>query len=207
MFTGRFFQSSPFQELIADCQDGYNTDNVIMADFPQGGARSGSNYGDRIPYLRGEWVQWELHYRPNTTAGGIADNNGFLRRYRNGVLVKTWENANLNGTQNMRTGVGVEVGGVYTAINWAQDPYGLTGPVNDNCANWPGYYVAWPYPNAEGARVTDLASPLCANQFPPDGHGHYFYRYLDDIIVMKKTSDAVTPSFSGISISGGVRIQ
>jgi hypothetical protein len=135
----------------------------------------GQNYRT---YPVGQWVQWEVHFRPNTwTTGGVPNDDGLLRVYMNGTVWVDFENYNFNGNRSMND-LYLAIGGVYTQLIWSkQDPAVVGGSacnfpsecgnVSDGCRN----FMGWPVP---------FDNPRCGPTHPS------FNRYMDDVIVMKK---------------------
>lgn len=183
-FEKRNQDSSLAMQVVFDISGGFNTTNggVWQINEGEGEGAGGfweSNYGPTIAWGQGTWVQWEVHFRPNTV--GVA--NGFFRVYKNGSLVFNVENKMFNGyTDFQNGGVQVEVGGVYTKHIWYTDY-----PTNTVCATSYGDGVGY-------ERELNWNNPCaCPNQCPPTGYVPIFYRYFDDIIVMKTTGDTQPP--------------
>lgn len=124
-------------------------------------------YGPYMTIPTGRWVQREIWHRPNTPN----NSDGFIRFYEDGHLVQSRENANTNGPVDMRAGSWFMVGGVYTVHVWRLP--------DGSCSDYPG----------EGSgydRETNWDACACPNQCPPDGKIPKFYRFIDDIIIMKR---------------------
>jgi hypothetical protein len=129
---------------------------------------------DTVP--TGSWVQWEVHYRQNTSG----NSNGFARVYKNGVLYTSVENANLNNTVEMAN-FNLLIGGTYTKLVWMTDYPTCTqcgtyiGDGTDACT----LYKEW---NGQS-----FANPRCGPA------SESFNRYFDDIIVMKYGGEPIEP--------------
>jgi len=116
----------------------------------------------------GSWTQWEIHYRPSSSGSS----NGFLRVYKNGNLIESAENKNINNQVDM-SNMSINIGGVYTKLTWLLS--------SGACATEFGGGTD------SGPRVGSFSSICpCPNQCPPSGYVPIFKRYLDDVIVMKK---------------------
>lgn len=177
-----FAVANPFQELVlvwlwAEDSSGTPAFNGVRA--PLYAVSQGNQYGrfagstTTVPV--GAWVQWEIHYRPNTPG----NSNGFVRIYQNGTLRKASENVNINGTVDM-SNMFVQAGGYYTKLVWMTDS--PTCSVPSGCSTAPGkgtdYCTA-----AKGWSNQKFSAPVCAPIDPPLSS---FKRYLDDIILIKK---------------------
>ena len=147
----------------------FNGTKATLYVLPQG-VRSARLAAKTATVPKGSWVQWEIHYRPNTS--GNAD--GFARVYKNGTLFTHTENANINSTINMNNAA-IQVGGVYTKLLWMKDYPACSicskapGDGNDLCRKVRGYQ--------------QFGNPYCA---PTDPALPSFKRFFDDIIVLKK---------------------
>ena len=142
----------------------------------------------------GQWIQWEIHYRPNTSTGGVPNNDGFMRVYMTpsvtvGVhtagVTETWMNVNnfnMNGTQDMNN-LYLYLGGTATRLVWSQQDPNVVGSsacvfpaqcgsVSDACRNYTGLPILF-------------ASPACGPAQPS------FNRYIDDVLLM--TTGGTTP--------------
>jgi hypothetical protein len=172
-----------FQEVIGDFMfSGINKPTGMLQVVPQGPVVE--NYGPfeagTMTYPRGQWVQWEIHYRQNTVTNGKANSDGFYRIFLNGILVRNIVNTRLNGFD--MSDMTVQVGGDYTKLVWTyKDPASagasacdvpsqcdLNGFGSDGCRN----YMGW--------ENLPFSNPKCGSSLPS------FKRYIDDIIVMKK---------------------
>ena len=175
-FLAKFSVSGPtYQEVLADWfwaeKSGslaYNGTEATLYVLPQG-SRSARLAGKTATIPKGSWVQWEMHYRPNT--GG--NSNGFYRIYRNGVLYTSVENANLNASVSMADCL-VQVGGVYTRLVWMTDY-----PNCSSCSSAPGEGTDY-CTGYKGWVGQSFSSPVCG---PSQAS---FKRYFDDIIVLKR---------------------
>jgi hypothetical protein len=139
---------------------------IVPQSAAGGGAENrfgGKNYA--VP--KGAWVQWEIHFRPNTSG----NNNGFMRIYKDGYLWESAEGKDLNGRVDM-TDMSILIGGVYTKLTWVMS--------DRSCSN------AFPEGTDDGPRVTNFSSCPCPNQCPPNGAVPAFNRYFDDILIIKK---------------------
>jgi len=179
LFNDEFFLArfkspgSTFQEVIADWYwaPGFNKPNATLYIVPQGqrDARVAEK-SDTVP--KGQWFQWEVHYRPNSAG----NSDGFFRIYKNGSLYVSAENANLNGKVSMSNGE-LQVGGVYTKLVWMTDYPTCTscssspGTGSDLCTNYKGWWGQ------------SFSNPKCNPTDPPLPS---FKRFIDDIILIKK---------------------
>jgi len=174
------------QDIVVDWmwagpeQPGPNFNEQISTLFivPQG-SRTKRLAGQMATVPVGQWVQWEIHYRPSTI--GLENNDGFFRVYKNGSLFVSAENVNINGEASMANTM-VQAGGFYTKIVWMTDyptcsiPSGCSprpGVGNDLCVAKMGWWGQ------------SFSSPKCAPKDPPLPS---FKRFIDDVIVMKKTA-------------------
>jgi len=168
------------QEIILDWMwpGGFNKPYSSLWIVPQGvrSKRFGPK-GGTVP--KGAWHQWEIHYRPNTTTGGVANSNGFYRVYLDGTLYLSTENANLNGTADM-SNMGIRAGGLYTKAVWMTDY--PTCSVPSGCGTAPGNGTDL-CTNPKGWASQSFANPICNPIDPPLPS---FKRRIDDIILMKK---------------------
>lgn len=177
-FEKRNPDGSLAMQVVFDITGGFNAvdGGIWLINEGAGEGKGGywnSYYGPKIPWGQGSWVQWEVWFRPNTV--NVAD--GFMRVYQNGILKYNKENAMFNGKTDFKNGgVKAEVGGVYTKHIWYMD-----NPTNSVCST-KSYGSGTGY-----ARETNWSNPCsCQNQCPPTGYVPKFYRYFDDIIVMKR---------------------
>lgn len=124
----------------------------------------------------GSWVQWEIHYKPNSNVGdpyNDRDSDGFLRVYKDGALWESAESKSLNANVDM-SNMSISIGGVYTKLTWLLS--------DQSCAAYFGSGTD------SGPRVSNFNSPCyCTNQCPPSGYVPIFKRYFDDVIIMKLT--------------------
>jgi len=136
------------------------------ADESVGETRRFGGTGYTVP--TGAWVQWEVHYRPNSTG----NSDGFMRIYKDGTLWQGIEDRSFNYLVDM-SNMSINIGGVYTKLTWLLS--------NGSCSSSFGSGTD------SGPRVTSFSSPCyCTNQCPPDGKVPIFKRYFDDIIILKK---------------------
>jgi len=195
LFNDEFFLARWFndvQEVVVDWFWAYNGNESLSFNGTKAGLYTVSQgtisqgaVSDRWMHYRGlvpigSWVQWELHYRPNTPR----NSDGFMRIYKDGYLFGTMgvENVNLNGTVEMNN-ADMQIGGVYSKGTWMTDfptcspPNGCSsqpGEGNDLCTNQVGT------PKWLG---NSFADPVCNPIDPPLPS---FKRYFDDIIIMKR---------------------
>lgn len=178
-FLARFSRQNPFHEVILDWywakndagSPSFNGTKATLYAVPQG-VKFGNVAGKTVTVPKGAWVQWEIHYRPNTSGSS----NGFIRVYKDGYLFTSAENVNLNGTVGMEN-MSVQVGGLYTKLVWMMD-----SPACTVCSTAPGKGTDY----CTGAMKwtgQPFSSPHCAPTDPPLPS---FKRYIDDIILMKK---------------------
>lgn len=181
-WVGRFGAAgSTFQEIIIDWlwaknasgNPSYNGPRATLYAIPQGQrSRLIAAHSDYVP--KGSWVQWEVHYRPNTPADPNSDaGDGFIRIYKNGSLYTSAENVNLNGKIDM-TNMSVQAGGLYNRDTWYRDY-----PTCSVQAPAPGTGTDY-CTNPRGWDSLPFSSTIPGPALPS------FKRYLDDIIVMKK---------------------
>jgi hypothetical protein len=186
-FLARFSRSDPFHEVILDWywarndagSPAFNGTKATLYAVPQG-VRFGNVAGKTATVPKGAWVQWEIHYRPNSP--GVAD--GFIRVYKDGTLFTSAANVNLNGTSAMSGVTAIQIAGVYTKLTWATtSPPNCPAPIS--CSSAPGIGTdlcyTQVYKNTLGAN--SFADPLCS---PKDPAIPSFKRFIDDIIVLKK---------------------
>lgn len=134
----------------------------------------------------GQWQQWEIHIRPGTPGQA----NGFFRIYLNGLLYFSRENALILGSGRTFNNGRILAGGYYTKIVWMKD--------YPTCSIPTGCVTASERTNFQGpGNLTDqcvelkgwagqlFSAPKCAPEDPPLPN---FKRYIDDVIVLKKTS-------------------
>lgn len=199
-FLARFYKentSGLVHEVIVewfwarDSIGGSNAFNGPVAEMvvnPQG-KRYGL-VGNKLAVVpSGAWVQWEIHYRPNTSTGGVANADGFIKIYKNGDLFTSASNVNLNGAEVMSGFTKIQITGVYTKLTWSTTKPVIDGgtgcPVPIPCSSRPGVggdrCYTTTYKNTLGAN--QFSNPLCNPTDPPLPT---FRRWLDDIIVMKK---------------------
>jgi hypothetical protein len=194
LFTDEFYiadwmkrapDDSLAQELIIDyiwCSQNAPTNSTCKLDIQAGGNVGYSligtynlNTGIRVIPL-GEWVQWEIHYRPNTSG----NSNGFMRVYmtpQSTGITDTWMDysGNLNGTQSMNN-LYLYIGGTITRLEWSKrDP----NVVGSGACNFPSEcgYVSDGCRNFAGLPVL-FSNPACGPSQPS------FNRYIDDVILM-----------------------
>ena len=163
------------QEVVLDWfwSTQFNDTQALLAIVPQG-TYYGSQYGEYQTVPVGQWVQWEIHYRPDT--GGSS--NGFYRVYKNGALLVE-KNGTLNGGVDM-TDTMVQIGGVYTKNVWMTDYptcetcSGALGSGTDECTNY-------------------MFSGRAFDDQPCPPNVPAFSRSFDDIIVMKTGGSSGDP--------------
>jgi len=181
LHTIRFSKRNPdgteAMQVVFDIYGGFNKVNGGVWFINEGiGEGAGgywkSFYGPSFAWGQGTWVQWEIWFKPNT----VNVKDGFMRVYQNGVLKYSVGNEMFNGKTNFKNGgVQVEVGGLYTKHVWYMDE-----PTRSVCSSSYGGGTGY-------ARETNWNNPCaCPNQCPPSGYVPKFYRYFDDIIVMKR---------------------
>jgi len=210
----RIATSTPaFTEIMVDwfwaydpaTMDGmYNSDYAELAFITQGTWTKGY-WGvkrAKVPTagdIYGGWHQWEVWFHPNTIPDGL---DGFLRVYLDGNLYASRENVKLTSvsTDNFN----VRLGGYYTKLVWTDYPYGGCPAVGDldvgRCCDKPGADACpgsadW-CSNESGWYGQQFSSPRC---YPTDPALSSFNRYIDDVIVMKKSSPPgtdVTPPYA-----------
>ena len=194
LHTIRFSKRNPdgteAMQVVFDIYGGFNLVNggvwLINEGIGEGlGGYWKSYYGPSFAWGQGTWVQWEVWFKPNTV--NIPD--GFMRVYQNGTLKYEVTNSMFNGKTDFKNGgVQVEVGGLYTKHVWYMDY-----PTNSVCSTSYGGGTGY-------ARETNWNNPCaCPNQCPPTGYVPIFYRYHDDIIVMKSggtTGGDVSPPYT-----------
>jgi hypothetical protein len=178
-FLARFSRDDPFHEVILDWywarndagSPAFNGTKATLYAVPQG-VTFGNVAGKTATVPKGAWVQWEIHYRPNTSGAS----NGFIRVYKDGILFTSAENVNLNGTASM-TNMSVQVGGLYTKLVWMMDY-----PTCTVCSTAPGKGTDY----CTGSKKwfgQNFSDPQCAPTDPPL---ESFKRYIDDIILLKR---------------------
>lgn len=170
-YLAHFAVNSPtLQEVVLDWfwAPTFNSTTATLYAVSQG-VQYGRFAAKTATVPTGAWVQWEIHYRPNTSG----NSNGFIRIYKDGTLFSSQENANINGTANMNN-MFVQVGGDYTLLSWSKNSPTCTiagtyiGDGTDYCMvgmGWSGQSFSNPH----------LHPPLSN-----------FKRYIDDIILMKR---------------------
>jgi hypothetical protein len=198
-FLARFWRESrdsSIQEVIPSFMfSGINQPTGMLQVMPQGIVSD--NYGPfeagTITYPVGQWVQWEVHYRPNTITGGSPNADGFFRIYQNGNLIRHIENVRLNGVS--MDSMFVQIGGVYTKLAWTYLDPNVAGPSacavpaqcapsgnNNGCRNYMGWTITF-------------ANPQCGSSLPS------FSRFIDDILIMTTggATDPIDPPGNDIS--------
>jgi hypothetical protein len=162
MFIWQTLKNTPFQEVIVDWYNHssgqFNSVDGELVITPQGNRVTAWYFGDKAGNW-GHWEQWEIHFRANTPGSS----NGFIRVYRNGTLLASRENENLNGTVDM-TGAWVQAGGVYTKNTWRKP--------DNSCGTFIGDGI-----NTSGS-CTNFNSCPCPPNVP------VFKRFIDDAIVL-----------------------
>jgi hypothetical protein len=193
IFLAKFAVTSPvYQEVLADWywaessgssfSPSFNGPYATLYIIPQG-PRDARLAGKKAAVPKGSWVQWEIHYRPNTPG----NTDGFFRIYKDGSSYLSVENADTNSNVDM-TSMMIMVGGTYTKLVWMEDY-----PTCTVCSTKPGgdsengtdactLYKGW---NGQL-----FSNPVCS---PTDPSLPSFKRYFDDIIVMKYGGDPVEP--------------
>jgi len=173
-FLARFaVNSGVFQEVLADWYwaPGFNKPSATLYIVPQG-QRSERLVGKSATVPTGKWVQWEIHYRPNTPG----NSNGFFRIYKDGSLFVSAENADVNSTVSMAN-CSVSVGGVYTKLVWMKDY-----PTCTVCSSSPGDGTDYCM-SSKNWWGQSFSNPKCSPKDPPLPS---FQRFIDDIILIKK---------------------
>ena len=132
----------------------------------------------------GHWHQWEVYFKPNTQTGGVANSNGILKIWHDGVLWVDWENYNLNGTLDL-SGAYIAVLGVTTVVFWLYNANS-----QHQCDSL--WQVGGPFdcapPTASGSYgcanlgTWSQINAACPGQAPP----YPFHRNLDDVILLYK---------------------
>lgn len=156
---------------------GWNTYNMKTTAAINEGGRIGvgavwkTNWAGAVNWSVGNWVQWEFWWRPNTPG----NSNGFERLYRNGVQIINANNVDTNGTVLMSGYTKIEIAGVYSKFKEWKDY-----PTNTICSTTV-------FAGTQSGQESDWSQPCaCPNQCPPNGYVPKFYRYIDDIIIMKR---------------------
>lgn len=176
-YLAKFDKNSPvFQEVVFDWfwAPGFNQPVATLYAVSQG-----NQYGrfasktDTVP--KGQWVQWEIHYRPNTSG----NSDGFIVIYKDGSLYSSAENKDINGTADM-SDMSVQAGGTYTKLVWMTDS--PTCSIPSGCSTYPGTGTDY-CTVAQGWSNQTFSNPKCNPIDPPLAS---FKRYFDDIILMKK---------------------
>lgn len=154
----------------------FNIDSANLVLFAEGDA-TGSNQsrcfyaqGKWIPFMSGQWRQWEVYWKPAT--GGLQ--NGTTRIYLNGILKSQVVDTAFNWDVNM-SNAEIYIGGTtYTKINWISN---ATGQCSQDVGHIDGEY----------SRYKNFKWPAdCQNQSPPNGYVPKFDRYIDDIIILQR---------------------
>jgi len=124
-------------------------------------------YGPNVNLNPGAWHQWEISWTPNSPGSS----NGAFAIYRDGTLLLSASNQNLNGTIDM-SGSALRAGGQYTKLLWTNNAQG-TG-------------TCTPLGTGTGIEFqgggTSFASIAAVCQPPAPA----FKRFLDDVIVIKR---------------------
>ena len=171
--------SSSVQDIIYDWMwaPTFNSTKATLYMVSEGEVteRWGGKSGN-IPV--GVWTQWEIHLRPNTP--GQAD--GFSRVYQNGVLFTSADNKELFGPDAKMANTYVAAGGFYTKIVWMKDYPTCSIPSGCSAGPWEGNDLCVV---KNGWAGQSFANPRCAPTDPPLPS---FKRFIDDVIVMKKTA-------------------
>lgn len=147
---------------------------------PGSNSASGANaayYGSSYSLGSNSWVQYEIYFQPNTSTGGVANNDGVFQMYRNGVLIDSTANGSASGTNNAPTGDlngTISMGGMVVQVGG----YYLAKKVTDSTGT-----VCEDPKNAPAGSLWTAAS--FAGMSPCPTHAN-FIRYFDDIIVMAK---------------------
>ncbi|MCP2501029.1 MAG: hypothetical protein NCA08_05630 [Deltaproteobacteria bacterium] len=173
LFLARFAVDNPFQEVILDWfwAPRFNSPTATLFAVSQG-VHYGRFAEKTTTVPKGTWVQWEIHYRPNTSG----NSDGFYRVYKDGTLYTSAENVNLNGTRSMEN-MSIDVGGAYTKLVWMTDH-----PTCSKCSPGPGEGTDY-CTSSNDWWGQKFSSPRCAPTDPPLPS---FKRYFDDIILLKK---------------------
>jgi hypothetical protein len=152
---------------------GFNgTEATLYAVIEGTHANDGRPVGKTSTVPRGAWVQWEIHWRPNTPG----NSDGFIRVYSNGTLYLSNENLNSNNSIDV-SDVMVRVGGIYTKLVWMTDY-----PTCSQCSSYPGVGTD-ACTASQGWWGQSFSNPKCNPTDPPLSS---FKRYLDDIIILKR---------------------
>jgi len=173
----KFDKNNPtFQEVIVDWfwAPGFNQPVATLYAVSQGN-QYGRFAAKTATVPKGAWVQWEIHYRPNTAG----NSDGFIRIYKDGTMYTSDENKNINGTVNM-SDMSVQAGGTYTKLVWMTDSPNCSIP--SGCSPKPGTGTDY-CTGAKGWIGQTFSNPKCSPIDPPLPS---FKRYFDDIILMKK---------------------
>ena len=166
------------QEIVFDYLGGgpFNSDTGTMSVIPQGvgGGYTHAYHMSRYGPTWGSWDQWEVYLKTSTP--NIDD--GAFKIFKNGVLMDSLSNINLNGNYDM-TNMALEIGGVYTKLTWWNGVGSFSAP--GSCTSYLGNGTD------SGPRVRDFSVQCpCTNECPPNGYVPIFKRYLDDIIILRK---------------------
>ena len=156
-------------DLYYDSQGKFNSTSgmhCIVGEHASGPGAPYVHYGPDRTVITGQWVQHEIHIRPNTPG----NSNGFAIWYRNGTRLFGVSNQNLNGSISLSNGY-LLVGGVYTKHIWRRSDNSCGSSIGD----MQGY-----------ERESNWSNCTCPNQCPTNGIVPSFYRYFDDIIVMRR---------------------
>jgi hypothetical protein len=161
----------------------------------------------------GAWHQWEVYYKASTP--GLKNADGALTVWRDGVLWNKYVNVNLNGMADMSRMVvqisgwwgniipmpkmmekdvppQYKTGGGYPLQNWANDlirQYLKTGVKSPYLAV--GKFVGDGFGcDTSGTGLSfKEANALAPGIAPP----HTFYKYIDDVVILYKPSNADSP--------------
>ena len=176
-------ESSSVQDIVYDWMWAPTFNSPISTLYMVSQGEVTERWGGKTGTVpKGAWHQWEIHLRPNTPGQA----NGFSRVYLDGVLYTSAENKQLFGPDARFTNTPVYAGGFYTKIVWMTDyptcsiPSGCTSFADrakftgtDLCVEKMGW---WSQP---------FSNPRCAPEDPPLPN---FKRYIDDVVVMKKSA-------------------
>lgn len=168
----------------ASCAFNGTAPNVVLAlnsdkTNANGGAH-GVASGPNVNINAGVWHQWEIQWTPNTPAidnqtsppnPGAGD--GSVVIYRDGSIVNNYSGININGTWTM-TNAKVTAGGVYTKLIWTNTG---SNPPSGTCSSSIGNGTTV---NADSGLSFSSLGAICGPTVPS------FYRYIDDIILLKK---------------------
>ena len=170
-YLAHFAVNSPsLQEVVLDWfwAPSFNSTTATLYSVSQG-VQYNRVLGKTDTVPTGTWVQWEIHYRPNTSG----NSDGFMRVYKNGSLYTSAENVNINGTYSMNN-MFVQAGGLYTLLSWSKN-YPTCTTAGSSIGDGTDYCMG-----SQGWWGQSFSSPQL---HPPLSN---FKRYIDDIILLKR---------------------